>query len=320
LTIIDSDVGTSSSTAGAAGGSGASAGSAAGAGLFLMAGVNATIDNSGNLFYSDQISGDGGFSKIGAGTFFLSGTHNYLGPTNVNVGRLNLDGSITSDVAIGVGGELGGIGQVFGNVTNNGRLAAGNSIGTFTVTGNYTQNAGSTMEVEIAPGGNTPGTHNDLVSVTGTATINGGTLDVVASAGSYTAGTLYTFLQSAAGASGAFDNVTDNLSNFNVVVVFGAHDIQFQLVPATTLFGFATTPNQQAVATYGGRGTGRQRRFGGRVRRGKRPFRRKRALGPGPDQRPTARHDAANRLAGNHALRVVIGQSSAADPGRVAGR
>ncbi len=77
-------------------------------------------------------------------------------------------------------------------------LAPGNSIGTLTVNGNVTFAAGSTYRVEVDAAG-----ANDRINATGTATINGGTVDVQASAGTYQASTQYTLLNAAGGRTGS---------------------------------------------------------------------------------------------------------------------
>ena len=75
--------------------------------------------------------------------------------------------------------------QIVGAVVNGGTIAAGNSIGTLSITGPLTFDAGSTLEVEVDPAGQA-----DLVDVTGTATINGGTVSVLAGTGTYAPSTL----------------------------------------------------------------------------------------------------------------------------------
>jgi uncharacterized protein with beta-barrel porin domain len=59
-----------------------------------------------------------------------------------------VNGSITSNVTVGAGGTLGGNGIITGNVVTLSTLAPGNSIGTLSVSGNFTQAAGSTYQVE----------------------------------------------------------------------------------------------------------------------------------------------------------------------------
>jgi hypothetical protein len=70
------------------------------------------------------------------------------------------------------GGTLGGSGRVDSNVTNSGgNVAPGNSPGTLTIEGNYVQEAGGTLSVEVS--GVTSGDQNDLLTILGTGSING---------------------------------------------------------------------------------------------------------------------------------------------------
>ena len=88
-----------------------------------------------------------------------------------------------------INGTLGGTGTIVGAVTNNANIAPGSSIGTLNITGNYTQATGSTYTAEV----NT--TTADLINITGTATIQGGTtVSVQAASGIYTLGHQYTIL------------------------------------------------------------------------------------------------------------------------------
>ena len=105
-----------------------------------------------------------------------------------------MNGDFTTEVWVDTGGVLGGSGEIIGDVHNFGTVAAGNSIGTLTVTGDYSVAAGATHEVEINDAGTTPGVNNDLVEVSGTTTLQGGTVDVQAAAGTYSEGTTYRFL------------------------------------------------------------------------------------------------------------------------------
>jgi hypothetical protein len=75
-----------------------------------------------------------------------------------------------------VGGSLGGVGTIAGDLINSaGTVAPGNSPGILTISGSYTQGASSTLAVELA--GTTLGTQYDQLDVSGTATL-GGTLAV----------------------------------------------------------------------------------------------------------------------------------------------
>ena len=88
-----------------------------------------------------------------------------------------VNGSLASTVTLDTGGTLGGSGTIGGLVSNGGTLAPGNSIGTLNVNGNFSQNGGTYSSRSMPQG------QSDRINVTGTATINGGTVQVVAAAG-----------------------------------------------------------------------------------------------------------------------------------------
>src|SRR5207237_1337955 len=69
---------------------------------------------------------NGSLTKIGTGTLILSGGNTYTGPTTVNLGKLEVDGSIASVVTVNNGGTLGGSGTVgIVRVNNAGTVAPG---------------------------------------------------------------------------------------------------------------------------------------------------------------------------------------------------
>lgn len=100
--------------------------------------------------WSNDISGHGGLTKQGIGTLVLSGNNTYSGPTLVNQGRLAVNGSLQSTVAVNAGGVLGGNGRIGALVVNPGGVVApGNSIGTLQVSSDVTFQPGSTYAVEV---------------------------------------------------------------------------------------------------------------------------------------------------------------------------
>ena len=89
--------------------------------------------------------------------------------TKTGDGTLNINNRLISDggTVIGLAGTLGGSGIVHGGVNNlGGTVAPGNSPGILTVDGNYTQDAGGTLALEI--GGLMPGEQHDKLVVNGT--------------------------------------------------------------------------------------------------------------------------------------------------------
>jgi outer membrane autotransporter protein len=216
--------------------------------------------------FAGEIYGTGNVRKTGSGSLTFSNTSVYSsGQTIIEAGRLAVDAELASDVEVDPGATLGGNGLVTGNVHNNGTLAAGNSIGTLHINGNYTDSPGSTTHVEINDGGTTPGVNNDLVVVdgfppiSGVATLNGATVTYSAAPGRYVTGSKYTFLQ-AQSIVGSYSGVT-NLGPSNVRAMLGYGTINISGVDWMTVYlmllnsqsnfaANAQTFNQYGVANY----------------------------------------------------------------------
>ncbi|MCA1532682.1 autotransporter domain-containing protein [Bradyrhizobium sp. NBAIM03] len=183
--------------------------------------------------------------KNGNSVWTLTGTTAFNGATTVDAGGLVVNGTLPSVVTIN-GGYLGGTGTVGGIVVNNGGMVApGNSIGTLNVNGNVAFNAGSTFQVEINPAG-----QSDRIAATGTATLNGGTVQIVPLGAGFIANTQYTILSAAGGVSGTFAALTSSGSPLVTgQLSYDANNVYFLL---QQIGGFGTlsalTPNQAAVA------------------------------------------------------------------------
>jgi len=159
----------------------------------------------------------GSLTKIGTGTLTLTGMNTYTGATTVNGGSLIVDGSIASaQTLVNAGGLLGGHGSLGGSLVNSGIVRPGDSPGTLTVSGNYTQNAGGTLRIEVA---GLAANQHDLLAVNGHASL-AGTLQLIG-VGSFTlhAGDQITFLTAKGGVSGTFGTVQNQLATAAKVVV-----------------------------------------------------------------------------------------------------
>jgi outer membrane autotransporter protein len=203
--------------------------------------------------FAAPISGTGSLTKQGAGTLVLTGTSPLSGRTSVEAGGLIVNGSLANSVVTVNAGRLGGTGTLGGIVANGGTVAPGNSIGTLNVAGNVVFNPGATYQVEVNGAG-----QGDRTSATGTATINGGTVQVLAASGVYQPSTTYTILSAAAGVSGRFGPVFTNLAFLSPSLVYGPTTIDLVLARNDIPFGpdptrpeipgVAVTANQIAAA------------------------------------------------------------------------
>jgi outer membrane autotransporter protein len=145
------------------------------------------------------------------------------------------------------GALLGGRGSLGGNLVNSGIVSPGDSPGTLTVGGNYTQNAAGTLHIEIA---GLAANQHDLLAVNGHASL-AGTLQLIGLGGfTLHVGDQLTFLTANGGVSGSFGTVQNELNTgtivkaqvvtlSNTVVLEGT---QGSFVPA------ACNPNSAAVA------------------------------------------------------------------------
>lgn len=137
-----------------------------GNGTLTTGGLN--IDGS----FFGAITGNGSLVKEGTATLKLERTNTYTGATNVNAGRLLINGSITSNVTVANGATVGGTGTInSGNtltVQSGGTVAPGTSPGILN-SGNVTLQSGAAFNVEL--NGTTVGTQYDQLNVTGTVTI-----------------------------------------------------------------------------------------------------------------------------------------------------
>ncbi|WP_049186413.1 autotransporter serine protease [Serratia marcescens] len=205
-------------------------------------------------FWSNDISGHGGLTKQGIGTLVLTGNNTYAGPTLVNLGRLAINGSVTSDVSVQNGGIVGGSGTV-GSLTarRGGTVAPGNSIGTLNVAGNVSFEPGSRYAVEVGPNG-----QSDRIQSSGAATIGGGEVAVTLENSSNLLtqsevrsllGQQYTILSAQQGVSGQFDAVAPNYLFLGTGLSYQPNGVTLSVGRNGTSFAsVAQTPNERAVA------------------------------------------------------------------------
>jgi autotransporter-associated beta strand protein len=242
-------------TAGAGGGGIATGGSPFGKDIFIQ-GTNAITfaPGAGNTYtvvndITDEAANGGNAANKGSvvvhggGTLVLSGASNYSGTTTVTGATLVVNGSIT-DPIINAGGVLSGIGAVGPTTINSGgTLAPGpvGGVGTLSVNGPLTFNGGSLYSVAVTPSA------ASSTTVTGIATLTGGSVQTVFSPGSYLARS-YTILTSA-GLVGMFSGVSGNVpAGFSENLSYTTTSVLLNLTAQLGLSG-SFNQNQQNVAT-----------------------------------------------------------------------
>ncbi|TAE77444.1 MAG: hypothetical protein EAZ65_07490 [Verrucomicrobia bacterium] len=139
-----------------------------------------TGSNSGLNRFAMAIGEAGGMTRVtktGSGTWVLAGSNSYSGPTEVNAGKLFVQGqqnSATGSITVAAAATLGGSGSVGGGilVQAGGTLAPGMTIGTFTAPA---ASIGGTLAIEL------DGSSADLLDVSGALDIASASLDLTGS-------------------------------------------------------------------------------------------------------------------------------------------
>ncbi len=220
---------------------------------------NLTITHNGSGTYSINrpITGNTyGITKAGSGTLILAGTNTYTGATTVTGGTLSLTGTgsisnsstiqvdgtatlnvsgLTGNFTVASGQTLRGAGTILGagkTVTVNGTLAAGNDIESLTITGNLTQNAGSTFAYEMNKDAAAVAA-GDLTAVSGNLTLGSGALLTLTElgSGSWGVGEKLTLLSYSGSLTGLF--------TYNSATL--ADDSTFEFSGATWQFNYNDT-------------------------------------------------------------------------------
>ncbi|GAB3344955.1 autotransporter domain-containing protein [Marilutibacter aestuarii] len=193
-----------------------------------------------------ELDGDNalaGAAEVNGGFFVLNGTLRDTDLT-VNDGLASIQGTVSGGLTtVGVDGRLHGTG-VLGDTRVAGTIAPGNSVGTLRVDGDYTQLAGSVFEVEFeAPGA------VDLIDVSGSADLQGGTVKLLRGADAYLLGRQYNILSASGGVTGAFDGLDASAISPFLSFSFSYLDdrVALDVLRGQLLADAAGTRNQRAV-------------------------------------------------------------------------
>lgn len=193
--------------------------------------------------FTGAISGTGSFIKSGAGTLHIGGDVSLSNPTaEVLEGKLVVNTDISGS-QVSVNGTLGGNGRLGGLIIRtNGTAAPGNSIGQLTSATYVIFEEDSNYEVEVNAAG-----ESDRVVASGTATIEGGNVRVLAENGDYAPATSYVILTAEDGVTGEFATVESNLAFLSPALSYDANNVHLTMFRNDAAFAdVAGTANQRA--------------------------------------------------------------------------
>ncbi len=205
------------------------------------------INTNGTLLISsDLTSATGGLIKSGTGTLRYAGNAVLGGTTEIQAGTFTLDGTLTTPLLqLDAGSVFNGSGQLNGSVSNlGGVFNPGHSPGTLFVNGNYSQNAASTLVLEVLNS-----SVHDRVIATGAVNI-AGTLAVHNYGGHrFDYGDMVTGFVQGARIEGTFDKVTMPQSNLRGRVLNTGTSLTLLAAPASyTLLAGNANQRQEARA------------------------------------------------------------------------
>jgi autotransporter-associated beta strand protein/T5SS/PEP-CTERM-associated repeat protein len=214
--------------------------------IVFGAGTGTIVFNhtSTNYVFAVPIQGPGSVI-VDSGTTIFTANNTYTGPTTINGGTLEVDGTIanSSGVTVNAGGTLSGTGTVDPPTTttimSQGTLAPGNAAnptGTLTITGNLAFQSGALYLVTIG------GPKAASTNISGTAALGGHVQVAFASGPTVNS---YDILRSAGLGGTTFTGVS--APNFNASLSYTATDVFLNLTAALGA-GTPLTQNEQNAA------------------------------------------------------------------------
>ncbi len=212
----------------------------------LVGSAGGTIVRDQRLAWSGALSGDGILDLRGAGSFAYDGDGTaFGGRLLLSEGSLALGGGLGGALEVGAVARLTGTGQV-NDLIIAGTVAPGNSIGIMRVTGNALFRAGSVYEAELAADGDA-----DLLDIAGSATLEGGTVRVIAldPETQYVSGARYDILGAAGGLTGTFDGLSETSAFLDFTLGYDATRVFLTVEVIRTFPDVAVTFNQTQAAS-----------------------------------------------------------------------
>jgi autotransporter-associated beta strand protein len=191
--------------------------------------LQGTINNASDLVFDQTFTGSftgtitnpAGDLTVEGGALLTFSTGSSVIQSTVTVdsgGELSVNGAVTAanGFTVNAGGFLQGTGTITASTSVAGSISPGNSIGTLNIIGDYTQESGSSITIELNP------TTADLLTVSGTLHIEPeATIFIVPDFGTYNSLQSYIVMQAGILPFGdRFDTVSISLPSFDAHVVY----------------------------------------------------------------------------------------------------
>ncbi len=180
------------------------------------------FDQTGAGTYAGAITGTGTLTTQGTGSLNFTGASSLANQVTVSSGTLLINGSLAGGgpMTVASGATLGGTGTITKDITIQGTLSPGNSIGTINLVGAQILATGSMYDVELTP------TTNDRTNVTGTMTIQPGvTLRFIPDPGDFSTHITHTLIHTTGGVTGTFSTIITTLPLFDGIVSYTPFDV-----------------------------------------------------------------------------------------------
>jgi outer membrane autotransporter protein len=206
------------------------------------------LDRSDDETYAAALSGEGAFTKLGAGTLHLTGNSSaFTGAADITSGALQLDGSLGGALSMASGTVLSGTGTGGSLALQSGAEVSPGGQGvpaTLSFTGDLTMAAGSRYTVDVTDTG-----QGDRINVGGHATLQGGSVVSLGTGGDWGASSTYTILSATGGVTGTFAGVSSNLAFLTPALAYTANAVNLTLSRNEVAFpDVAVTRNERATA------------------------------------------------------------------------